>query len=123
MNSFLYVEDLVANALIENIERNHCRHISLDDLEKYAAHVVRWWSNNYHLRITILNSQYYINKMLKEFSNFFEMIDAGESCKILLKDKKTVEDCRENFRSYLSTAMLTSFIEAFDMLYCKLDSV
>lgn len=116
MNTCIYVEDLVANALIENIERNHCRQISFEDLEHYAANVAYWWSTNYHLRLAILDSPYYVNKMLREFSSFFGTIDDGKSCKVFLRDEKTVEDCRKEFRSYLSVAMLTSFIEAFDML-------
>lgn len=114
MNFCIYVEDLVANALIENIERNHTRQVRFTDLDAYGARLTSWWLKNKHIVVTVLISKYYTNELLHNYSDFFEIRrDRGNEILICLRDGKTVDDLRNTFRSYLSMDMLTSFIQAF----------
>lgn len=115
MNSFVYVDDLVANALIESITRSISREISFDDLERYGSNVEHWWKENKGIVVTVLMSKYYIDKMMCEFSDFFDMIvEKDNYAAFRLKQGKTSDDLRKEFRSYLSVDMLTGFIQAFD---------
>lgn len=114
MNSCIYMEDLVANALIENIDRNHSRQIRFSDLDEYGASLITWWLKNRHVAVTVLISKYYTNQLLRNYSDFFEIrIENKNEIFICLNENKTVEDLRDKFRSYLSMDMLTSFIQAF----------
>lgn len=114
MNSCIYMEDLVANALIENIERNHTRRIRFTDLDEYSVRLASWWLKNKRISVTVLISKYYTNELLYNYSEFFEMrTDDRNELFICLREGKTVDDLRNTFRSYLSMDMLTSFIQAF----------
>lgn len=114
MNSCIYMEDLVANALIENIERNHTRQIKFTELDEYGASLTSWWLQNKHIMITVLISRYYTNELLHSYSDFFEIkTDQDNEIFICLRDNKTVDDLRNTFRTYLSMDMLNSFIQAF----------
>ncbi len=114
MNSCIYIEDLVANALIENIDRNHTRRVKFTDLDEYGASLTSWWLKNKHIAVTVLISKYYTNELLHNYSDFFEMrTDDRKELFICLREGKTVDDLRSTFRSYLSIDMLTSFIQAF----------
>lgn len=114
MNSCIYMEDLVANALIENIDRNHTRQVRFTDLDEYGANLTSWWLRNRHIMVTVLISKYYTNELLHNYSDFFEVrSDHENEIFICLRGDKTVDDLRNTFRSYLSMDMLTSFIQAF----------
>lgn len=114
MNSCIYMEDLVANALIENIDRNHTRQVKFSELDEYGARLIRWWLRKKHIAVTVLISKYYTNELLYNYSDFFEIRreDNGELY-ICLRKGKTGDDLRSTFRSYLSMDMLNSFIQAF----------
>lgn len=114
MNFCIYMEDLVANALIESIERNHTRRVKFTDLDAYGASLTSWWLRNKNITVTVLISKYYTNELLHNYSDFFEIrSDRGNELLICLRDDKTVDDLRDTFRSYLSMDMLNSFIQAF----------
>lgn len=114
MNSCIYMEDIVANALIENIDRNHNRWIKFTDLDEYGVRLASWWLKNKHISVTVLISKYYTNELLYNYSDFFEMrTDDKNELFICLREGKTADDLRDTFRSYLSIDMLTSFIQSF----------
>lgn len=115
MNNFLYCADLIANALIENIERNNLKEISLIDIIEYGKRVEEWWFKKYNVAITSLAfDYYYLSEAVRSFKNFFEGTSFnGKYISIRLRDDKTVDDLRKEFRSYLNEDMLKSYIESF----------
>ncbi len=114
MNSFIYTEDLVANALIESIDRKHERRIPISDLQKYGDRLESWWRRNRHIDVTVLSSVPYVSEMLRVYADFFEPWTdrKGGQC-VGLRDGKTVDDLRRTFRSYLTEDMRTSFVQSF----------
>lgn len=116
MNSYIYMEDLVANALIQKIERNHVREVRFSELSEYGSRLVSWWSRKKQIHVTVLLSKYDTEQMLFDYSEFFSIhMAADEDFVIRLKDGKTAEDLRKTFRPYLSVDMLLSFIEAYEV--------
>ena len=115
MSSFIRIEDLVANALIENMRRNNKREISFIELNKYGDNIVKWWLINKSVRTAVLSSREYTNILIDEYSGFFEIFyDANNKSYVRLKEDKALEDLIKAFRGYLSLDMLYSFIESFE---------
>lgn len=117
MNSYIYIEDLVANALIQKIELKHSREVEFSELSEYGAKLVNWWSKKKQIHVTVLLSKYYTDKMLFNYSDFFSVgtrnTEGRQEVVIRLKEGKTAEDLRRTFRPYLSVDMLLSFIQAY----------
>lgn len=113
MNTFIYFEDLVANALIQKVEGGEGRFVTESELKTYGKNIVKWWLRNRGLRITILDSHYYLSKLLLEYSEYFSRnyTHKGEMS-IWLNDGKRTDDLRKEFRSYLSVDMLLCFTQA-----------
>lgn len=113
MNTFIYFEDLVANALIQKVEGGEGRFVRESELKTYGKNIVKWWLKNRGLRITILDSHYYLSKLLLEYSGYFSRnyTHKGEMS-IWLNDGKRTDDLRKEFRSYLSVDMLLCFTQA-----------
>lgn len=112
MCKFIGIEDLVANALIELIEKHDCRKIRMTDLMNYGAVVVRYLREKKQEEVVLLISKKYTNEAIRNYSDFFEleMQDDGDEY-ILLKDEKTAQDLRDHFRAYLSVNELIAFID------------
>lgn len=117
MNSYIYMEDLVANALIQKIERNHVREVRFSELSEYGSRLVSWWSRKKQIHVTVLLSKYDTEQMLFNYSDFFSIrMAGGKDYVIRLRSGKTVGDLRKTFRPYLSVDMLLSFIEAYGVM-------
>ncbi len=114
MNSFIYFEDLVANALIEKIDHNQSASITISDLEDYGSRVENWWRHHKNIDVTILNSGYYISKLFYEYPNYFSKCSVNGDTFICLKDGKTSDDLRNEFRSYLNPDMLLCFKQSYN---------
>ena len=115
MNSYIYMEDLVANVLIQKIEKNQSRDVRFSELSKYGNKLVSWWSKKKDIHVTVLLSKYDTDKMMSDYADFFSIRmdpDTGEFI-FSLKPDKTSNDLRRTFRPYLSVDMLLSFIEAY----------
>lgn len=113
INTFIYFEDLVANALIQKIECGGDRFVTKSELQTYGKNIVKWWLKNLNLRVTILDSHYYVNRLLLDYPDYF----SGNSTRngemtIWLCDDKRTDDLRKTFRSYLSVDMLLCFTQA-----------
>lgn len=119
MCKFIGIEDLVANALIEMIEKNDIRRVSFKQLRKYGTVIVRWLQDNGEEAV-LLVSQYYTNEFIRNYSDFFEVHDNDDSDSYIeLKQTKSVDDLRNHFRAYLSIDMLIAFTQKNSL--CELD--
>jgi len=109
MCKYIYIEDLVANALIELIENNNCRKIEFETLIKYGTVIIKYLRDN-STNAILLVSKDYASAMIKNYSGFFEIINPGlpNAC-ISLKDGIEADDLREYFRSSLSFDVLLAF--------------
>lgn len=109
MYKFIGMEDLVANALIEMIEKNYQRRVSFEQLGNYGTVIMRWFHHTGE-EVVLLVSKYYTNELIRNYSDFFEVFDDSETDSYIeLKETKTAEDLRAHFRSYLSVDMLMAF--------------
>lgn len=114
MNRYLYLEDLVANALIQKIESGQGRKVNTGELDGYGKRVQRWWKNNRNLNIILACTRYEMNSMFESNPDLFDRIDEDDgSITIQLKQGKTSDDLRKKFRSYLTVDMLIAFKESF----------
>ena len=114
MNTFLYPEDLVANALIEKIGQGGTRCVTQSEIDAYSERVAGWWLRNKGVRVTALTSHCRINDMLAEYPNYFRReVDGNGEMTIWLQDGKRSDDLRHKFRSYLTMDMLLSFIQSY----------
>lgn len=109
---YIGIEDLVANALIELVEKNADRRVVFfRELDEYGAMVVKYLNEN-HEHAVLLLSKERTNSFLHDYSEFFELysedgkIDEG----IRLKDGVTTGSLWERFRSYLTTDVLMAFM-------------
>lgn len=109
MCRFIGIEDLVANALIELMEKSNCRKVDFETLVKYGAVVVRCLRENGEEAVFLLSKEH-TNELIRNYSAFFEIehCDDGND-RILLKADKTVEDLRNHFRAFLSIDSLLAF--------------
>lgn len=118
MSQYIYIEDLVANALIQKIEKNQSREVRFSELNEYGVKLVAWWSDKRKIQVTVLLSKFDTDRMMSNYADFFSTRldpDIGEFI-FSLKPDKTSEDLRKTFRSYLSVDLLLSFIEAYSGL-------
>ena len=111
MHTFIGMEDLVANALIELLEKDNCRKVSFAALVKYGNVVLRFLHENGEEAVFLL-SKGYTNELIRNYSDFFE-IDYSEPGKeaIALKKEKTADDLRNRFRALLTMELLFAFID------------
>jgi len=111
MCRFIGIEDLVANALIELMEKNNCRRVSFETLVKYGTVVIRCLRKNGREAVFLLSKEH-TNELIRNYSDFFE-IDYSEpnSDAIVLKSEKTVDDLRNHFRAFLTLDCLIAFTD------------
>lgn len=102
---FIELEDLVANALIELIEnKGGTKIVTFNELTDYGKAITRI-SNNKGIDVVILFTKEYVDKLLYNYPNFFNVRDSF----ISLKYEKTSDDLRKYFRAYMSIDMLLIF--------------
>ncbi|MCL2566028.1 MAG: hypothetical protein FWE24_09510 [Defluviitaleaceae bacterium] len=111
MCKFIGIEDLVANALIELLEKNNCRRVSFETLLKYGAVVLNVLRDKGDEAIFLLSKEH-TNELIRNYSDYFE-IDRSEidSDAIVLKEGKTVDDLRDRFRAFLTVDRLLAFTD------------
>lgn len=111
---YIGIEDLAANALIEilrkkeNKENSQCI-VTLKELEKYGAEVVRYLDGQGEKALLIL-SRASTNHMFRNYCDFFEEIESEEGTAIALQKGKTVEDLIEKFRTYIAVDLVRAFM-------------
>ena len=109
---YIGIEDLVANALIEVVEKNAERRVVFfRELDEYGAMVVKYLNENNEHAVLLLSKER-TNSFLHDYSEFFELysedgkIDEG----IRLKDGVTTSSLWERFRSYLTIDVMRAFM-------------
>jgi len=110
MCKYIGIEDLVANALIELIERDdECRFVSFVKMMKYGIRIIKILKEK-EIEAVLLVSREYKSEMLYNYSDYFEVTNKGTDDEgIQLKVGKEVKDLREHFRSLLTKDLLDVF--------------
>lgn len=113
MCTFIGIESVAANALIELLERKDEREVSFDTLVRYGMRVVRVLQEHSDEEVILLLSRKYQINMIENYSDFFE---ADFSCRghgvfrLKGEDKqKTLDALKEYFRWTMSMRMLDAF--------------
>ena len=86
------IEDLVANALIENLSQDTSKKfVSYDEIESYGAKVVKILMDEQE-DVTLLLSRLKTSQMLQDYSNYFEEKKIDGALGVQLKDDITLEN-------------------------------
>ena len=75
MCTFIKMEYLVANALVELYEKKGIDKISLDDIRNYGIKVEEEMNSQENTRAILLYSNVYTKEFLQDYSDWFELID------------------------------------------------
>lgn len=117
MYIYISIEDLVANALIELLEKSQKREVFFSELNRYGACVLQILNSQEEQAVLIL-SQEKTTEFLHDYSDYFESFNDGLKEGIRLKPNITVDDLWKTFRGYLSTDVMRAFMskQSFDAL-------
>lgn len=123
---YIGIEDLAANALIEILnkeDKTACNQpvITLKELEKYGAEVVRYLNEQNGEKALLILSRASTQYMFRNYSDFFEEIETEEGTAIALREGKTVEDLVQKFRTYMAIDLVNAFMseKTVKVLYGK----
>lgn len=125
---YIGIEDLAANAMIEILEKKQKDgksvegplSVTLRDLEEYGAEVVRYINTKTNEKALLILSRASTVYMFRNYSDFFEETDEGESA-IKLREGKTVEDLKAKFRTYKAFDLINAYMAdaTVQVLYAK----
>lgn len=107
---FIGIEDLVANALIEIVEKTNKREVSFEKLQEYGAVIVRTLKATNKEALLMLSRES-TNEFIHNCTECFSLRDEenGNSF-IVLNDGVTTDALREHFMINLSLNVLLAFI-------------
>lgn len=107
---YIYIEDLVANALIEVLSKDQSkRFLTYTEIEKYGAVVVEELEKRKEKAVLVLSREN-TDRMLRNYSDFFEENGDGQDKGVSLKNGKTVDELIEQFRGYIAIDVLLAFV-------------
>ena len=111
--TFIGIESVAANALIELLEKRDEREVSFDTLARYGMRVVRILQEQSEEEVILLLSRKYQINMIENYSDFFEAdFSSGGQGVFRLKgeDKQeTLKALKQYFRYTMSMQMLNAF--------------
>ncbi len=111
MCTFIGIESLAANALIELFERKRTREVSFDSLVRYGMEVVRIFQSETGEEAVLLLSRKYQMDMIENYSDFFEVeMDAAGNGTFRLKDVNNLEEVKAYFRWTMSMKLIDAFV-------------
>ncbi len=105
----IVLEDLTANAIIENYKINNKTFVSYSSIEKYGQAVADILSGEGE-DVNLYLSKGNTDAMLVEYERFFEETKQDDNFGISLKPGKTTDDLVEEFRGNISWDTLLAFV-------------
>lgn len=111
MCTFIGIECLAANALIEILDRTQKREVSFDTIVRYGMEVVRVLQRQTGDEAVLLLSKKYQINMIENYSEFFE-VDFGDRNHGIFKLRETVslDDLKNYFRWTMSVRLVDAFV-------------
>lgn len=107
MCTFIKMEYLVANALVELHENKKIDRISLDDIQNYGIKVEKVLSKNMGIQAILLYSNEYTREFLHDYSDFF----VYEDNYIKIKSGVSIDAIRDQILSYVSVDILLALLD------------
>lgn len=110
--TFIGIESLVANALIELFDYNHTREITFDTLVEYGMKVVQIYQRETGEEAVLLLSEKYQLDMVENYSDYFtvNMDAAGKGTLKLKETVQNTDELRNFFRWTLSMKLIDAFM-------------
>lgn len=109
MHIYIEIEELVANALIELVEKKGKREVLFKDLDEYGARVVEVLSSDGETKATLVVSRESQIAMLEDYTDMFEPFEAGGAKGIRLKDNILPFQLWVRFCTSLSMKVIAAF--------------
>lgn len=110
MYIYIGIEDLVANALIELVEKSEKREVLFKQLDEYGAKVIKYLNDKQEQAVLVLSKER-TNDFLHDYSDYFELFSNGMDEGIRLKTGISVSQLWEKFRGYLSVDVMLAFMD------------
>lgn len=107
---YIGIEDLVANALIELVEKSERREVLFKQLDEYGAKVIKYLNDKQEQAVLVLSKER-TSDFLHDYSNYFELFSNGIDEGIRLKEEVSVGQLWEKFRGYLSVDVMLAFMD------------
>ena len=109
MGYVIRIEDLIANALIESIERTGKRTLTSDQLENYEKVVVSNLQSE-GIDVTFAFSCITVVHFLERYAAYFRLTELENGWRISLPDEISTEFLKKNFRIHIPLRVLPSFV-------------
>ena len=111
MPTFIGIDSLAANALIELMDREQTREVSFDTLVRYGLEVVRVFGMRTGEEAVLLLSRQDQLDMMENYSEYFE-VDVTDTYggTFRLKDTASLEDLRKYFRWTMTVRLFEAFM-------------
>ncbi len=110
MSIYIGIEDLVANALIELVERSEKKEVLFKQLDEYGARVVKYLNDKQEQAVLILSKER-TDEFLHDYSDYFELFSTRLDEGIRLKEGIQVKQLWGKFRGYLSIDVMRAFMD------------
>ncbi len=108
---FIGIEDLVANALIELVEKTGNRTVSFSQLNKYGDAVIAKLRKN-DMDVTLVFTRETTNQFFHDCSDIFSIKDFDSDIRITLNENISTNYLRKRFRVNLALNLLSAFVAA-----------
>ena len=110
MYTYIGIEDLAANAIIELLENEKNGEVLFSQLNRYGAVVIRILNEKQNDAILILSRER-TNSFFNDYSDYFEPFTNGTDDGIRLKEGVTVDDLWGKFRGCISVEVMKAFMD------------
>lgn len=104
------IEDMIANAIIELVERGSRREVLFSEANRYVEEVVQILSQQ-NKNAIFVTSKDGLNDFLHDNSDFFELISNGKENGVRLRSNFTARDLWGRFRGYLPVSIMMTFLD------------
>jgi len=111
MQIYIGIEDLVANALIELVQKSEKREVLFSQLHNYGARVLKLLNSEEEQAVLIVSKES-TYRLISDYSEYFEMFTNELGDGIKLKNSVTVADLWKSFRGYLSVSVMMAFMDS-----------
>ena len=109
MYIYIEIEDLVANALIELVEKSGKREVLFRELDEYGAKVIEVLSDEQDTKAVLVVSRESQMAMLEDYTDMFEPFEDNGALGIRLRDGIETIELWKRFCASLSIKVIHAF--------------
>lgn len=108
---FIGIEDLVANALIEIVEKTGNRNVLFSQLNRYGDAVLAKLKKD-QMDVTLIFTKDSTERFFHDCSDIFSIKELDDDVKITLKDEISTNYLRKRFRINIALNLLHAFVDS-----------